>query len=151
MYSDDNTYRKACPMCRTAYTPLKDLKLVKEKKDCENAVDDLLRNQNSDREEMTATINKLKADLEERDQLIICKDIELKEKMEEMRQRGIELMKTEEENKKMEKVMREKANLEKKRTRKVVTDENFVVLIKLVKRQKTIIEKLSKKKGEKHY
>ena len=93
-----------------------------------------------EREEMTATVNKLKADLEVRDQLIVCKDKELEEKMEEMGQR----------DKEMEKVMRENSNLERKRTRKEVTDKIFDVLIKLVKRQKIVIEKLYKK-GRQHY
>ena len=137
-------------MCRTPYTPLKDLKLVKVNKDCENAVNDILSNQHVEREEMTATVNKLKADLEQRDQLIVCKDKELKEKMEEMKKRGNELMKTQEENIKMKKVIREKTNLGKRRARKEVTNKNFDVLIKLVKRQKTIIEKLYKKE-KKHY
>ena len=109
-------------------------------KDWEKAVNDILSNQHSDREKMTATVNKLKADLEQRDQLIVCKDKELEEKMEKMRQR----------DKEMKKVMREKTNLERKHTRKEVRDKIFDVLIKLVKRQKIVIEKLYKK-GRQHY
>ena len=109
-------------------------------KDWEKAVNDILSNQHSDREKMTATMNKLKADLEQRDQLIVCKDKELEEKMEKMRQR----------DKEMKKVMREKTNLERKHTRKEVRDKFFDVLIKLVKRQNIVIEKLYKK-GRQHY
>ena len=126
MYSDDNNYQPACTLCRTPYIPLKDLKLIKVNKDWENAVNDILSNQHVEREEMTATVNKLKADLEQRDQLIVCKDKELMEKMEIMKKRGNLLIKTQEENIEMKKVMRGKTNLEKKPTRKEVTDENLM-------------------------
>ena len=67
-------------------------------KDWEKTVNDILSNQHSDREKMTATMNKLKADLEQRDQLIVCKDKELEKKMEKMRQRDKEMKKVMREN-----------------------------------------------------